>query len=75
MYIFSINIIILPMLNYFQLLYDYFSLIYSINGYLLLFYKWLFVTILLMVIDGYSIDGCWCLLMVIILMAIGVNPL
>jgi hypothetical protein len=24
-----------------------------------------------MVIDGYSIDGHWCLLMVIILMAIG----
>jgi hypothetical protein len=27
--------------------------------------------ILLMVIDGYSIDGYWCLLMVILLMAIG----
>jgi len=26
---------------------------------------------LLMVIDGYSISGYWCLLMVIILMAIG----
>jgi hypothetical protein len=39
---------------------------YYINGYWLLFYKWLLVATLLMVIDGY-----WCLLMVIILMAIG----
>jgi hypothetical protein len=30
---------------------------YSINGYLLLLYKWLLVVILLMVIDGYSIGG------------------
>jgi uncharacterized membrane protein len=29
------------------------------------------VAILLMAIDGYSIDGYWCLLLVIILMAIG----
>jgi len=30
---------------------------YSINGYLLLFYKWLLVVILLMIISGYSING------------------
>ncbi len=29
------------------------------------------MAILLMAIDGYSIDGYWCLLLVIILMAIG----
>jgi hypothetical protein len=29
------------------------------------------MTILLMVIDGYSIGGYWCLLMVIILVGIG----
>jgi hypothetical protein len=29
------------------------------------------MTILLMVIDGYSISGYWCLLMVIILVVIG----
>jgi hypothetical protein len=29
------------------------------------------MTTLLMVIDGYSIGGYWCILMVIILMAIG----
>jgi len=29
------------------------------------------MSILLMVIDGYSISGYWCLLLVIILMAIG----
>jgi len=30
---------------------------YSINGYWLLFYKWLLVVILLMTISGYSING------------------
>jgi hypothetical protein len=48
---FFVDIIILPMLNYFQLLYDYFSLIkiispYIIYGYLWLFnYLWLFLAI------------------------------
>ncbi len=44
---------------------------YSINDYWWLFYYWLLVVTLLMVIDGYSIGGQWCLSMVIILMAIG----
>jgi hypothetical protein len=35
---------------------------YSINGYWLLFYKWLLVVILLMAIGGYFINGYWCLL-------------
>jgi hypothetical protein len=33
------------------------------------------VATLLMVIDGYFIGGYWCLLMVIILMAIGGNSI
>jgi hypothetical protein len=43
---------------------------YCIDGYWWLFYSWLLVAILLMAIDGYSIGGCWCLLMIIILMVI-----
>jgi len=48
---FFVNIIILPMLNYFQLIYDYFSLIEIISPYIiygysqffwLLSYFWLF---------------------------------
>jgi hypothetical protein len=37
-----INIITLPMLNYFQLLYDYFSLIYIFSPYIIYGYLWLF---------------------------------
>jgi hypothetical protein len=40
--LFFVNIIILPMLNYFQLLYDYFSLIYIISPYIIYDYLWLF---------------------------------
>jgi hypothetical protein len=32
---------------------------YYINGYWLLFYKWLLLIILLMAIGGYSINGYW----------------
>jgi hypothetical protein len=32
---------------------------YSINGYWLLFYKWLLVVVLLMAIGGCSINGYW----------------
>jgi len=32
---------------------------YPINGYWLLFYKWLLMVILLMTISGYFIDGYW----------------
>jgi len=37
-----INIIILPMLSYFQLLYDYFSLIKIISPYIIYSYLWQF---------------------------------
>jgi hypothetical protein len=37
-----VNIIILPMLRYFQLLYDYFSLISIISPYIIYVYLWLF---------------------------------
>jgi hypothetical protein len=37
-----VNIIILPMLNYFQLLYDYFLLIEIISPYIIYGYLWLF---------------------------------
>jgi hypothetical protein len=40
---FFVNIIILPMLNYFQLLYDYFSLIEIISLYIIYGYLWLFL--------------------------------
>jgi hypothetical protein len=60
---FFVDIIILPMLSYFQLLYDYFSLNkiispYIIHGYLWLFwiifgYFWLFHLRLLLVILSY----------------------
>jgi hypothetical protein len=39
---FFVNIIILPILNYFQLLYDYFSLIEIISPYIIYGYLWLF---------------------------------
>jgi hypothetical protein len=39
---FSINIIIIPMLSYFQLLYDYFLLISIISPYIIYDYIWLF---------------------------------
>jgi hypothetical protein len=35
---------------------------YYINGYWLLFYKWLLVDILLMAIGGYYINGYWWIL-------------
>jgi hypothetical protein len=38
---FFANIIILPMLNYFQLLYEYFSLILIISPYIIYGYLWL----------------------------------
>jgi hypothetical protein len=41
-WIFFVSIIILPMLNYFQLLYDYFSLISIISPYIIYDYLWLF---------------------------------
>jgi hypothetical protein len=44
------NIIILPMLNYFQLLYGYFSLIQIISPCIIYNYLWLFS-----IIFGYSI--------------------
>jgi hypothetical protein len=37
-----VNIIILPMLSYFQLFYDYFSLIKIISPYIIYDYLWLF---------------------------------
>jgi hypothetical protein len=46
---FLVNIIMLPMLNYFQLLYDYFSLIEIISPYIIYSYLWLFS-----IIFGYS---------------------
>jgi hypothetical protein len=49
--IFFVNIIILPMLNYFQLLYDYFLLIKIISPYIIYDYLWLFSNLL--VIFGY----------------------
>jgi len=39
---FFVNIIIVPMLSYFQLLYDYFSLIKIISPYIIYNYLWLF---------------------------------
>jgi hypothetical protein len=39
---FFVNIIILPMLSYFQLSYDYFSLIEIISPYIIYGYLWLF---------------------------------
>jgi len=39
---FFVNIIILPMLSYFQLLYDYFSLIEITSPYIIYGYLWLF---------------------------------
>jgi hypothetical protein len=39
---FFLNIIILPILSYFQLLYDYFSLIQIISPYIIYDYLWLF---------------------------------
>jgi hypothetical protein len=39
---FFVNIIILPMLSYFQSLYDYFSLIETISPYIIYNYLWLF---------------------------------
>jgi hypothetical protein len=39
---FFVNIIILPMLSYFQLLYDDFSLIKIISPYIIYGYLWLF---------------------------------
>jgi hypothetical protein len=39
---FLVNIIILPMLSYFQLLYDYFSLIEIISPFIIYGYLWLF---------------------------------
>ncbi len=46
---FFVNIIILPMLSYFQLLYDYFSLIEIISPYIIYDYLWL-----LSITFGYS---------------------
>jgi len=43
---FFVNIIILPMLNYFQLLYDYFSLIEIISPYIIYGYSQLLLVIL-----------------------------
>jgi hypothetical protein len=40
---FFVKIIILPMLSYFQLLYDYFSLIEIISPYIIYGYLWLFL--------------------------------
>jgi len=39
---FFVHIIILPLLSYFQLLYDYFSLIKIISPYIIYSYLWLF---------------------------------
>jgi len=50
---FFVNIVILPMLNYFQLLYDYFSLIKIFAPYIIYGYLWLFK--LLLVILAYVI--------------------
>jgi hypothetical protein len=48
------------------------TLLVDIGGYWVLFYWWILVFIngiILVVIGCYSIDGYWCLLMVIILLA------
>jgi len=49
------------MLSYFQLLYDYFSLIEIISPYIIYGYLWLFVINILMTIGGYFINGYWWL--------------